>query len=401
MRLSGVHRWWLAACLVVAALAACQPAAQVEERSGNASIAAVQTAAAAYGAPDAGSGTNGVFTPVMREFDDYVVGCDNTGTCTLVGVPADHEEGMALMVSRTAGEKSQTRLSLLSNDALNPMGLRLDGKLFPDGAAWNATADGVGLNYGSDVEALLGKLSDARWLSSGKGTGHRVSLTGLKAAMLFVDDFQGRVDTPSAWIGKGNEARTPPVAAPAPILANAPASGPALGDAQAKELAMYVRRQGGAALDKAAQALGIDSCEADGDGGADDRTFPLTANDALVAVQCISGAYQGSSLLFRVNRAMKAPPVVVDLPPSPGADASSQALPALLVDPVYGSGALTSKSKGRGLGDCGDLKQWRFDGERFVLAWSARLDRCGGVTADYWPVLWRSGNADSKALEDS
>ncbi|BDU14917.1 DUF1176 domain-containing protein [Lysobacter auxotrophicus] len=164
-------------------------------------------------------------------------------------------------------------------------------------------------------------------------------------------------------------------------------------------LAAYTRRQGDKLLAQAATGAGTDDCDPPDPESVGDQVFALDATRALVALRCLGGAYQSSFLMLSVDRAMQSAPALVEFPGPPGIDGEAGAATALLVDPIFASGTLTSLAKGRDLGDCGELSQWRYDGQRFRLGWSARLDRCGGVLPDDWPVIWRTSNADTKALE--
>lgn len=343
--------------------------------------------------------TDTAFVPVMRSFADMVVGCDNTGACMVTGVPAGQDTGMALLIRREAGESGQASLTLVAPEGLRPATLYLDGKALPDAGAWRASEDGLGLGYAGDVSAWLRAAANARWLRLGKGNQHRASLAGLKAALLFVDDRQDRVKTPGAWVGRGDDARSIRPAAAAPAL-QAAAPVPALEAAQARALTAWVRQQAQAQLAKAAQATGADACEAAMDEGPVDQAYALGPADALVAIRCLGGAYQDSYLMFRADRAMRAMPVLLDLPASPVQAEGAEAATGWLSDPSFADGVLTSVNKGRGLGDCGEVSQWRFDGRQFNLAWNARLDRCGGVMQAGWPVLWRTANADLSRLGD-
>lgn len=340
---------------------------------------------------------NAAFVPVMRSFADMVVGCDNTGACVVAGVPAGQDAGMALLIRREAGEPAQVQLSLLAPDGLRPAALYLDDKTLPDAGAWRASEDGQGLTYSGDVSAWLQAATNARWLRLGKGNQHRASLAGLKAALLFVDDRQDRVGTPGAWVDKGADARSIRPAATAPLLSSA-APVPALDAAQARALTAWVRKQAQPLLAKAAQAMGVDACEAAMDEGPVDQAYALGQTDALAAIRCLGGAYQDSYLMLRVDRAMRAMPVLLDLPASPVRAEGAEAASGWLSDPSFADGVLSSINKGRGLGDCGEASQWRFDGKQFNLAWNARLDRCGGVTQAGWPVLWRTANVDLSKL---
>ena len=216
-----------------------------------------------------------------------------------------------------------------------------------------------------------------------------VSLSGLNAALLYIDDHQQRLDTPDAWARRGERDAAAVPAAPAlPVLASPAAAPPPLPDVDAMRLMRSVR-------ESQATALRAQECNETGgefDVSRQDTAYPLDADHALVFVTCYSGAYQGSSLVFRAAR--------------DGSDVTRLTLPApkfsddsvdpredfdLLVSPDFdpASGTLAQYAKGRGIGDCGYQATWQFDGQAFQLSHYAQMQQCGGLTVDDWPVLWR------------
>ncbi|MFT3669652.1 MAG: DUF1176 domain-containing protein [Pseudoxanthomonas sp.] len=334
-------------------------------------------------------------SPVWRAFEDFVVGCDNMRECVAVGVPADREEGIALVVHRDADGAS---VSLVAIDSLATVAPTLDGRPLRTEGRWAEREGQSGLRFEGDVGELIEELSNGQSLSQGRRSSHRVSLHGLKATLLFIDERQGRIDTTSAWVAKGSKTMAEPVAPSAPMLPSV--ATPELQEGVADTLSAYARKMGTGLLNRAASEAGLDTCDQPtGDSGGD-LVFPLDGKSALVALQCIGGAYQTSFVTVKIDRAMKMPPELVELPGPPGIDWPQGAARSVITDPDLKNGVLTSMTKGRGLGDCGELSQWRYDGMNFQLAWHARLDRCGGVLPDDWPVLWKAGNPDIKALEE-
>jgi hypothetical protein len=103
------------------------------------------------------------------------------------------------------------------------------------------------------------------------------------------------------------------------------------------------------------------------------------------------GAYQASSLVFRVPREAPAKGRLVDLPLPPGqpADASERNgfLTSATYDPAHAR--LSEWAKGRGLGDCGVAASWIFDGQAFQLSDYSVKDRCGGRPGELLQI-WRS-----------
>ncbi|MCD9006097.1 DUF1176 domain-containing protein [Luteimonas sp. XNQY3] len=329
--------------------------------------------------------------PVYRTFRDVVVACDNIRRCAAIGVN-DSGSGLVLSLTRDAGADGAQALLLRAPwSDLDASALRLDAVAAPAiaGLPWQRDAGESAALRIEEPAAIARFLDLARdGTRLGVDQDRSVSLSGFNAALLYIDAHQQRLDTPSAWTRRGERDDAGVPAAPdLPVLARPASTPPALSEADATRLTRSVRASQSAAL--RAQA-----CNASGgefDVARQDAAYPLDADHALVFVTCYSGAYQASSLVFRAAR--------------DGSDVTRLTLPApklsddsearedfdLLVSPDFdpATGTLAQYAKGRGIGDCGYQANWQFDGEVFLLSHYAEMQRCGGLTADAWPVLWR------------
>lgn len=359
--------------------------------TGSASIpdtdAAVSVDASARAAP---VGTPAA--PVYRTFRDVTVACDNVRRCAAIGV-TDAAPGLVLSLTRDAGADGAQSLLLSAPWAdVDASSLRLDGVAAPAIAALPWQPD-EGENAALRIEdpAAIARFIDLvrDGTHLGDDQDRSVSLSGLNAALLYIDEHQQRLDTAGAWARRGERDPAAIPAAPAlPVLTRPASAPPPLSDADAARLTRSVR-------DAQAAALRTHECNAAGgefDVSRDDAAHPLDADHALVFIRCYSGAYQGSSLVFRVAR--------------DGSDVTRLTLPApkrsgdsvnpsedfdLLVSPGLdaATGTLAQFAKGRGIGDCGFEATWQFDGRAFQLSHYAEMQTCGGLSADAWPVLWR------------
>jgi hypothetical protein len=198
----------------------------------------------------------------------------------------------------------------------------------------------------------------------------------MSAALLLVDDVQGRIGTRGALLRRGDRPDSAVPLAPALPVLHRPRLASPLADSEATRLAAAVRRA-------RASVLADRECER----SAGDAAFALTGNDALVLLSCTAGAYQEGSLVFRVPREAPRQAMLVNLPMLPGEQAESL---IWFADYDPASGELVHHMKGRGLGDCGDAARWLFDGNTFHLLQVRRMPRCGGLSPDDWPTLWRA-----------
>jgi len=372
---------------VLAAMSACT------QRDAAPPVATTRTdAASSADASDVRAASAGTQpAPVYRTFRDVVVACDNVRRCAAIGV-GDSVPGLVLSLTRDAGVDGAQALLLQAPQAeLDRAGLRLDDVAAPAIAQlpWQRDAGESPAWRIEDPAAIarfIDLVRDAARL--GDGEDRSVSLSGLNAALLYIDAHQQRLDTSSAWTRRGErDAAAVPAAPELPVLVRFPAAPPALPDADAGRLTRSVRASQAAAL----QAQDCNASGGEFDVARQDAAYPLDARHALVFVTCYSGAYQASSLVFRAARdgsdvtrlTLPAPALSDDSEPREDFD--------LLVSPEFdpATGTLAQYARGRGIGDCGHRANWQFDGRAFQLSHYAEMTRCGGLGADAWPVLWR------------
>ena len=379
---------------LLAALGACTQRDAETPASTTSPVAVPETdpasSADASALPAAPAGTSAV--PVYRTFRDVTVACDNIRRCAAIGV-TDGAPGLVLSLTRDAGADGAQSLLLSAPWAdVDASSLRLDGVAAPAIAALPWQPD-EGENAALRIEdpAAIARFIDLvrDGTRLGDDQDRSVSLSGLNAALLYIDEHQQRLDTPGAWARRGERDSAAIPAAPAlPVLARATSAPPPLSDADAARLTRSVR-------DTQAAALRTHECNAAGgdfDVSREDAAYPLDAGHALVFISCYSGAYQGSSLVFRaardgsdVTRLTLPAPKLSDDSVNPSEDFD------LLVSPGLdaANGTLAQFAKGRGIGDCGYEATWQFDGRAFQLSHYAEMQTCGGLNADAWPVLWR------------
>ena len=328
--------------------------------------------------------------PVYREIRDWVLACDNTRACEAKAVPdelaapapdGDYEPG-AMHIDRQAGAVGRLTVRFsLDDKAFDPAALRVDGKPLPAGARWTRADKGATASLEGDAAlALIRQIRDGTTLtfSAAKGA-PRVSLKGLAAVLLAMDEAQGRLGNTTALVKVGPAAATAvPAALPAPTVVAAPWIKPLADKAR---LIAVVRKSQGAALK---------AHECDAEPSTDDAA-PLSADEAVVTLKCEIAAYQGSVLAFRTPVAAPGRAKLLILPTPPTVDPK--------VEPAgeYGDGdydpktaTFTESAKGRGLADCGESATWTFDGRDFHLSRFNKQERCGGGEPGDWPTLYRT-----------
>ncbi|MDP2410145.1 MAG: DUF1176 domain-containing protein [Pseudolabrys sp.] len=105
------------------------------------------------------------------------------------------------------------------------------------------------------------------------------------------------------------------------------------------------------------------------------QRFDLGGGKRLVLVLCLQGAYQGSSIAYAIDG--DAPPRLLDFPEwERGRLVPSAFVTEAAFDPV--TQEMTAFAKGRGLGDCGSLGTWRWNGTAFTLKTFFNKEKCDG-----------------------
>ena len=253
--------------------------------------------------------------------------------------------------------------------------LRLNGKTL---GTLRFDKDGYGKLSGAQTQALLAALrGDAKIEVVSGAQKWMLSDKGAAAAMLKVDEFQGRLNTPSALIRKGQSRSEALPPQPVPLIRAVAV--PQKGEYELKK---------GTAKHKAVMALLQKSNNGREDGDLFDRcpglheaewqsditVYPLNAKQVLVDTSCISGAYQGTSF----NAVMDAKLTRVE-----------QVLPRQYggFDPE--TATLSGSFKGRGLGDCWGGQSAVWNGKTFVRSREDTTGQCKGFTGGAWtlPIL--------------
>ena len=332
--------------------------------------------------------------PAYREFKDWIAACDNVRRCEARLAPAAGDTlPMRLLVAREAGPAGAVDLELAGEKPLTPDAVKLGGVALTGadrpawpGSAWTTDGEGSYRLQGEPALKLVRRLEQSRQLAVQQPDGPlQLSLDGLAAALLFIDDVQGRVGTVTALHQPGTGPASQVPTAPALPVVQAAAAPPPLADAQA--FAATVRARNAALVARKCDAL-----RSPADGAVSDGAMPLTGADALVLLQCWSGAYQSAALVLRVPRSAPQQARAVLLPDVPGGlPAGKDDDPGVVTEAFYdpATATLSSFAKGRGIGDCGIARSWVFDGTAFQPASRDEQRRCAGSPGD-WPALYRT-----------
>jgi hypothetical protein len=331
--------------------------------------------------------------PVYRELRDWILACDNTRACFAkfdfdeeTGKrPSDGDPGY-LSVTRDAGPDGELTVALQGDEhAPDPAGFRLDGRPLPAFPWRRDDGEQTASLTGQDAVRFLKTIRNGALLTySPAEDAPWVSLRGMSAALLAMDEDQDRLGSQTALIRTGPApASAVPPPAPLPVLRAAPARTPL---PNAKAFAAAVRRS-------QAKLIAADGyCQPEMKEA--DQAFALNDSEAIVLIGCMQAAYQASVLLFRAPRADPAKARQVIFPPQPTVDPKLVAEQggAYIAEDGWDpkTASFSESAKGRGLADCGSSSTWTFDGKDFHLSSYNALNRCGGGPPGDWPTLWRT-----------
>ena len=229
-----------------------------------------------------------------KTYQDWDLICDNLGTCRMAGYQEEGDNPVSILFTRAAGENAAVEGKL----TISPFGeadrdvqvgqdieIWLNGKSL--GTVKHISDENPDKLTEAQTKALLSGLkkeSEIR-LTYGKTT-LKVSDKGAAAAMLKMDKFQQRLNTPSALICKGQEKHAVLAPQPAPKIEvvsvnNRKTTELKRGEKQYDNVLALLRK--------------ANSCDDEDITSQDITLYPLTQNKVLAEALCVRGAYQSTN----------------------------------------------------------------------------------------------------------
>ncbi len=331
-------------------------------------------------------GTANAADPSYDRYKSWLIACDNGLTCEAKGFENGVISSPDMHFHRAAGPDALTEVAIGVPFPVGLSDFRADGVSLHFGSAWQLTRDEnlttISTSNPQAVMELLSALRNAAQLEVGADKAV-IPLDGMVAALLHMDDRQGRLGNVTALIKRGAAPASSVAAAPAlPIVARRKID-IALSDVEKQRLILQARNSGKAVFE-------AEECEGNASGeDLMEEAYPLDADHALVFIPCIMGAYQGSSLAFIVPRNGNGAPIPFQPKLPLGGDGTEL---KILTEPGFdmNTGSLQMAGRGRAVGDCGLTAEWVWDGARFQLAAVSYQGTCGGSQLGDWPVLFRT-----------
>ncbi|WP_212611900.1 DUF1176 domain-containing protein [Sphingomonas baiyangensis] len=297
----------------------------------------------------------------LRTFRDWTVGCDNIGNCKAVALAPEDDAGnwpaFLPSIERDAGTPGAMRIAFAGESEIAaPIVLRIDGAEVARGGTREGQFEG------SEARRIAEAMANAQAAEiESAGQRAQVSLAGVSAALRYIDAQQGRAGTGGAIVAKGGRIDNA-AASPMPVIrALAPS-----GTAETLDAAAITRLQ---------EEAGCEIFE--GAYQPDPQFHALGGGVTLALVPCGAGAYNAIHAAFVIERgATRAAPFDA-VPNGFGEDGAPT-----LINAGFEDGELAAFAKGRGLGDCGVIQRYVWDGTRFRIVEQSEMGECRGST-DY------------------
>ena len=311
----------------------------------------------------------------IGNYQDWDLVCDNTGTCRMAGYQDESSDPVSILFTRAAGEHAAvegkfTILPFGEADRDVQVGqdieIWLNGKSL--GTVKHISDDAPDKLTEEQTKALLSGLkkeSEIR-LTYGKTT-LKVSDKGAAAAMLKMDEYQQRLNTPSALIRQGQEKHA--VLAPkvepkidAVSVKNRKTTELKLGEKQYDNVLALLRKAHDGCVDEDLESQDI-------------TIYPLTHNKVLAEALCFEGAYQGTNYYAVLDdKLSKVEQVLAEQYNEAG------------YDEKQGYAFVRGSYKGRALGDCLAGQDAVWNGKIFIRTSEWTTGSCKGLPGGTWQL---------------
>ena len=311
----------------------------------------------------------------IGNYQDWDLVCDNTGTCRMAGYQDESSDPVSILFTRAAGENAavEGKFTILPfGEADRDVQVGQDIEIWLNGKSLgkvkHISDDAPDKLTEEQTKALLSGLkkeSEIR-LTYGKTT-LKVSDKGAAAAMLKMDEFQQRLNTPSALISQGQEKHA--VLAPkvepkidAVSVKNRKTTELKLGEKQYDNVLALLRKAHDGCVDEDLESQDI-------------TLYPLTQNKVLAEALCARAAYQYTNYYAVLDdKLSKVEQVLADQYNEAG------------YDEKQGYAFVRGIYKGRVIGDCWNSEDAVWNGKIFIRTSEWTTGSCKGFTGGAWQL---------------
>jgi hypothetical protein len=333
-------------------------------------------------------------TPLSMNFGEWTVVCDNVNRCEVIAL--GETAGLHLSIVRDAGPNGDMRLNLtgdftgktiehvsFDNQRTQLKNFRwqqkkLSGELnLLELTTTNETAI---MNF-LDRASMHEKFSLHDDTTAKK---HNISLAGLNESLFIADEVQGRVGNETAFSLKARGAKAGSTVAIAPTAPTIKANNykSSLAENEKNRLINITRKN-----------TRHKECSHEHENYSD-NAYAISAQKALIMLECDSAVYTTGYRIFLVSRIAKSAQIEsITLP-----DLDGKPRIRFLANANYdaSSGILNQFRKYRGLSDCGSTARWAFDGVQFKLLEYREYEFCKNGAAFEFPRHWHAMLTNAK-----
>ena len=310
----------------------------------------------------------------IGNYQDWDLVCDNTGTCRMAGYQDESSDPVSILFTRAAGENAavEGKFTILPfGEADRDVQVGQDIEIWLNGKSLgkvkHISDDAPDKLTEEQTKALLNGLkkeSEIR-LTYGKTT-LKVSDKGAAAAMLKMDEFQQRLNTPSALIRPGQEKHA--------VLA--PKVEPKIDAVSVKNRKTIELKHGEKQFNHVLALLRkANSCDDEDITSQDITLYPLTQNKVLAEALCVRGAYQGTNYY-----------AVLDNKLSKVEQVLAEQYNRAEYDEKQGYAFVRGTYKGRGIGDCWSSQDAVWNGKIFIRTSEWTTGSCKGFPGGAWQL---------------
>ena len=331
----------------------------------------------------------------IHNFQDWVVTCDNVMRCQATSLVPELTAEEQEEASRVAGTPAEaTRRDPW--DRFGALNLQRDGG--PDGALTITLGD---FESGTPTKIVAGESELAARLTAGENGEWRVeptdrnsffgglyggtltvqdangatvteiALDGLWEALVYMDERQGRLGTPTALLRRGRRPAASVPAAPAlPVVQAAPRTSD-------RPLTISAAR-----MMQARREMGCTEEEVGAVASGEAPTHALGNGRTLIMMACGAGAYNYQAIPLIASqdgRNIRIVPALFDVYREP-TEGEPDPKGYYVTNAEFDEASLTigEYAKGRGIGDCGVAARYVWDGQAFRLIEQREMSECRG-----------------------
>ena len=323
---------------------------------------------------------------IGENYQDWDLVCDNTGTCRMAGYQDESSDPVSILFTRAAGENAavEGKFTILPfGEADRDVQVGQDIEIWLNGKSLgkvkHISDDAPDKLTEEQTKALLSGLkkeSEIR-LTYGKTT-LKVSDKGAAAAMLKMDEFQQRLNTPSALIRQGQEkhAVLAPQAAPkieAVSVNNRQTTELKRGEKQFDAVLALLRKSNGTNEDAENYCYELHK---DDVWNKQITLYPLTKGKVLAEAICLAGSYQ-STYYYAVldEKLSKVEQVLANKYNYADYDKNTHVL------------TVNGSFKGSGIGNCWSGQEAVWNGKIFIRTEEHTSGSCKGFAGGAWGGL--------------